>query len=121
MKLSHAVPIFRMFDLEKAKEFYLDFLGFNLDWENQLDESSPVYMQVSKDNCILHLSEHFGDSCPGGSVRIETQELRLYHQQLNEKQYRHARPGLHEMPWGTLDMPIDDPFGNRLVFSCDPG
>ena len=33
------------------------------------------------------------------------------------KAYRHARPGLHDQPWGWRDMEIADPFGNRLVFS----
>jgi hypothetical protein len=30
--LRQAIPILRVFSVEKAKEFYLDFLGFTLDW-----------------------------------------------------------------------------------------
>ncbi|MGW9019522.1 glyoxalase superfamily protein, partial [Priestia megaterium] len=26
------IPIFRIFDFSKAKEFYISFLGFKLDW-----------------------------------------------------------------------------------------
>ena len=28
-----AVPQFRIFSVEKAREFYLGFLGFKVDWE----------------------------------------------------------------------------------------
>lgn len=30
----HAIiPILRIFDLARAKDFYVDFLGFTVDWE----------------------------------------------------------------------------------------
>ncbi|HMT30094.1 MAG TPA: glyoxalase superfamily protein, partial [Bacteroidia bacterium] len=28
-------PIFRIFEYKKAIEFYVDFLGFKIDWENK--------------------------------------------------------------------------------------
>ncbi len=33
------------------------------------------------------------------------------------KAYKNARPSIQEMPWGSQDMPIDGPFGNRLIFT----
>lgn len=44
------IPILRIFDEDKAKEFYLGFLGMNLDWQHRFEDGFPVYMQVSKDN-----------------------------------------------------------------------
>jgi hypothetical protein len=29
-----AIPILRIFDIAKALEFYLDYLGFKVDWEH---------------------------------------------------------------------------------------
>src|ERR1700692_3698650 len=29
------IPVIRMFDVGKAKEFYVDFLGCTIDWEGQ--------------------------------------------------------------------------------------
>ncbi len=52
------IPFLRIFDVEKAKAFYVDFLGFNVDWEHTFEPNFPVYMQVSRGNCIFHLSEH---------------------------------------------------------------
>ncbi|MFI8482183.1 glyoxalase superfamily protein [Pseudomonas sp. NPDC078700] len=117
MKLQQPIPILRSFDESKAKAFYLDFLGFTLDFEHRFSEDLPLYMQVSKDGCILHISEHHGDCCPGAALRIETSELDAYQQLLLAKQYGNARPGIETTPWDSRDMTLHDPFGNRLVFT----
>jgi catechol 2,3-dioxygenase-like lactoylglutathione lyase family enzyme len=31
IELHRAIPIFRIYSLEKAREFYVDFLGFKVD------------------------------------------------------------------------------------------
>ncbi len=74
-------------------------------------------MQLSKDDCIIHLSEHHGDSSPGASLRIPTRNLESYQKELIDKQYINARPGIQDMPWGTREMAISDPFGNKLIFN----
>jgi hypothetical protein len=33
------------------------------------------------------------------------------------KQYKNARPNIQDMPWGTRDMSISDPFGNKIIFN----
>ncbi len=111
------VPVLRIFDEAKAKEFYVDFLGFNVDWEHRFDDNAPLYMQISKDKCVIHLSEHHGDCCPGGAMKIETTEIDAYEKELNDKNYRYYRPGIDDMPWGSRDMSVKDPFGNRLTFT----
>jgi len=116
MKVSSPVPILRSFNEGKAKEFYVDFLGFSVDWEHRFEEGLPLYIQISKDECVIHLSEHHGDCSPGASLRIEVDELENYHKELNEKKYGNAHPGINEQPWGK-DMVIADPFGNRVIFS----
>ncbi len=63
-------PILRIFDVSKAREFYVDFLGFQVDWEHRFEEGLPLYMQVSRGNLVLHLSEHHGDACPGAAIFV---------------------------------------------------
>lgn len=116
MKFGKTTPILRIFDEAKAREFYVDFLGFKVDWEHRFEAGLPLYMQVSRDQCILHLSEHHGDCSPGSAVRIETGELEAFHAELAAKRYKYARPGIEQMPWGK-DMSVHDPFGNRLTFT----
>jgi len=117
MSFGRTTPILRMFDETKAREFYVDFLGFKIDWEHRFRDGAPLYMQVSKDGCILHLSEYYGDCCPGAAMRIQTDELERYCEELQAKRYKYGGASIEEMPWGSKDMDIRDPFGNRLTFS----
>ena len=114
MTLSVPTPILRIFDEEKAREFYVGFLGFSVDWEHRFDDAAPLYMQVSKDACVLHLSGHHGDATPGSALRIQVDDLDAMRDRLLAKNYKHARPGIQVQPWGR-DMTIADPFGNRLT------
>lgn len=66
-----------MFDVRKAREFYLDFLGFNVDFEHRFEPDLPLYMGLSLGSVVLHLSEHHGDCAPGARVIIETTGLRI--------------------------------------------
>jgi uncharacterized glyoxalase superfamily protein PhnB len=117
LSFGKTTPIFRIFDEAKAREFYIDFLGFKIDWEHRFEPGLPLYMQISKDGCIIHLSEHHGDCSPGAAIRIETSELDAFHKDLATKRYKYARPGIEDMPWGSRDMSVNDPFGNRLTFT----
>ncbi|WP_339279396.1 glyoxalase superfamily protein [Paenibacillus sp. FSL W8-1187] len=116
MECKRIVPVLRMLDVEKTREFYLDFLGAELLGEHRHEPSMPLYLFLSLGGCELHLSEHFGDGIPGANVRIETGGVKAYQQSLLAKAYRYARPGLVKPPWGGLEMTVQDPAGNRLTF-----
>ena len=121
MTATIARPIFRIFDYTKTLEFYVDWLGFKIDWEDK-PANAPVYMQVSLDDIIIHLSEHHGDCSPGARVHIENfVGLKEYHKKLLDKQYKFMRPGIGKTPWNskTYCMEVIDPFGNRLTFTGD--
>jgi hypothetical protein len=116
-QLKAAIPILRIFSVEKAKEFYVDFLGFSIDWEHRFGDDLPLYMQVSRSGLRLHLSEHHGDATPGSTVFIWMRGIAEFHRELTAKNYRFAKPGLEEAPWDAWLMEVVDPFGNRLRFS----
>jgi uncharacterized glyoxalase superfamily protein PhnB len=118
MSFGTATPILRIFNESKARAFYVDFLGFSVDWEHRFADNLPLYLQVSKGDCLLHLSEHHGDCSPGARVRIATDELDSYQQQLITSGYAYMHPGIETQPWGR-EMTVIDPFGNRLVFFED--
>ena len=40
MPFHPVVPILRSFDEGKAREFYVDWLGFRIDWEHRFDPVS---------------------------------------------------------------------------------
>lgn len=118
MQLQAAIPILRIFSVEKAREFYLDFLGFSWDWEHRFEEGMPLYAQVHRGDLVLHLSEHHGDATPGAAVFVRMQGVDEYHAEVSAKRYGYMRPGVEDMPWGRV-MAVTDPFGNRLSFCED--
>ncbi|HHT7191472.1 TPA: glyoxalase superfamily protein [Bacillus cereus] len=108
-------PIFRIFDIEKAKLFYLDFLGFQLDWEHRYEEHMPLYMQISLHDAVIHLSEHHGDASPGGAIRVKIDNVKEYHAVLLSKEYAYSNPNIEKTLWGTIELTVIDPFANRIT------
>ncbi|MGK6316083.1 glyoxalase superfamily protein [Neorhizobium sp. DT-125] len=115
ISIQPAIPIFRIFSVDKAMEFYCGFLGFKLDWEHSFGENFPLYCQVSRSGMLMHLSEHAGDASPGARVFVPMQGIREFHAELIGKGYRYMRPGLEQADWG-LEVTVIDPFSNRITF-----
>jgi catechol 2,3-dioxygenase-like lactoylglutathione lyase family enzyme len=113
------VPILTIFDVDKAREFYVGFLGFSVDWEHPFDERAPLYMQVSRGGLVLHLSEHHGDACPGSTVFVRMTGLADYPPRDHRQGLRLHASGNRARPWNADVMEVTDPFGNRLRFNED--
>lgn len=109
------IPILRIFDEAMARGFYLTYLGGAETFSHRFDPDAPLYLGVQLHGADLHLSEHFGDATPGSSIRLKIDDLPRYHAQLIKAPYPNANPSISEQPWG-LDMPMSDPFGNRIIF-----
>ncbi|NYJ73291.1 glyoxalase superfamily protein [Allobranchiibius huperziae] len=109
------IPVLRVFDHQLAREFYCSFLGFTWRWEHQFETETPVYAEVGREGCILHLSEHHGDATPGSGVMITVPDLAAYREGLLVQRHRNARPGISRDAWGQT-MTVLDPFDNRIVF-----
>lgn len=112
-RASHPIPIMRIFDVARAREFYVDYLGFTVDWEHRFDGVAPLYMQVSRGNIVLHLSEHHGDGTPGSAVYVHATGVEDLHSELHAKDYGYLRPGLNVSDDG-VGLSLLDPFGNEL-------
>jgi len=118
MRMSAPVPVLRIFDEAKAREFYLGYLGFAVRFEHRFEPGLPLYLGIERDACELHLSEHHGDATPGSSVRIAVDDIDALHAELSARAYRYARPAIEPRPWGTREITISDPFGNRVTFAA---
>jgi hypothetical protein len=68
---------------------------------------------------VLHLTEHYGDACPGSTVFVRMSGLDDFHRQLASTGYGYMRPGIEIAPWDAKVMEVIDPFGNRIRFSED--
>lgn len=117
IRFERVVPILRIFDVAKADEFYLGFLGFKVDWDHRFEDALPLYRQISRGDLVLHLSEHHGDGSPGARLRVMMQGVEEFHREISGKGYRYMRPGLETTPWGTRETGVIDPFGNHIRFA----
>ena len=112
-----AIPIIRIFDEEKAKEFYLGFLGMKLDWEHRFEEGFPIYMQVSKGDLVFHLSEHSGDCTPGSKTFVHVSDLDGLFNEMASKDYKYSKPAIEQAAWGDRCFTVTDPFSNKVLFN----
>ena len=116
VRLQMGIPILRIFDEAKAREFYLDFLGFTMDWDHRFGPNMPLYMQVSRSGLQLHLSEHHGDASPGSTVFVWMEGIDALHAELIGKRYTYSKPGIEADGPGGRTLQVPDPFGNRIRF-----
>jgi len=114
---NQVIPLLRIFDEQKAREFYLGYLGFSVDFEHRFEPGTPLFMQVSRGGITLRLSEHHGDGTPGSIVTAIGVGIEALHRELQDKHYKYMNPGLDTTEWGTRDVCVIDPFGNRIIFS----
>lgn len=115
VRFLEAVPILRIFDETKAREFYCGLLGFDIKFEHRFEPDMPLYIEVARAGLKLHLSGHYGDATPGSTVFIPMRGVHAFHREIIDKHDGHVRPGIGREPWGDV-MEVTDPFGNRLRF-----
>ncbi|NBC56783.1 MAG: VOC family protein [Bacteroidetes bacterium] len=110
------IPTFRILNYHKAKRFYIQDLGFKIDWEHRFGAKEPVYMQISKNELTLHLSENPRFKT-GTIVFVACKGLIALHEELIENSRKTQIPAPKKTPWQTLQMEITDSFGNILRFN----
>jgi catechol 2,3-dioxygenase-like lactoylglutathione lyase family enzyme len=103
------IPIFRIFDVKKAREFYVGFLGFAVDWERHFDEGSPDHIQVSRGDLTLRLSEHHGDCCPGSTVFVWMEGIDEFHRGITSKGDKFHRPVIETTFYDSRSVQINHP------------
>ena len=61
-------PQLRMTNWKRTRAFYVDGLGFGVDWEHRFEPGLPVFASLTRDGLSLFLTEHTGDCQPGGAA-----------------------------------------------------
>ena len=106
-------PSFKIDSYEAAVAHYVDWLGFNLDWEWRAEPNQPVIMSVTRDGLSLFLNEA-GDEATGTTLHVHVSNLVGIAEEWNEK-----RPGAVKVflgqPYEIPTACVEDPFGNVLV------
>jgi len=112
----NGIPTLRILDYRKAMNFYIEGLGFNIDWEHRFSANEPIYMQISRNGLTLHLSENKRFKT-GVIVFVDCKELNDFYTDLNNRKNQIELNKPHKTNWQTIQMEIEDPFGNLLRFN----
>jgi catechol 2,3-dioxygenase-like lactoylglutathione lyase family enzyme len=84
--MRRVVPALRITNYERSKKFYLDQLGFILEWEHRFEPKLPVFMSIALDGMRLYLSEHSGDCQVGGLVHFVVSDVDALHSTFKVRQ-----------------------------------
>ncbi len=114
-----AVPILRMVDVPTAHEFYLDYLGFTVEWEHRFEPHLPLYTRIRRDQLVIDLSEHHGDGTPGAALWVPVTDVHALHRELSAKHYPRQCPDVDEQAPGGPTLEVIDPSANTIRF-CQP-
>jgi len=94
MHPSRKPPILAIFDEAKAREFYVDFLGFQIDWEHRFEGTCRCTCKFPAAGLTLHLSEHVGDACPGSTVFVRMTGIDALHAELTRRNTNTFAPAI---------------------------
>ena len=68
MSIQRIIPQLRMTHWDRTRAFYVDGLGFTVEWEHRFEPGFPVFAKVVRDGLALFLTEHAGDCKPGARL-----------------------------------------------------
>jgi Glyoxalase superfamily protein len=115
--MSAPVPVLRSLDETRAREFYIDYLHFTIEWEHRFDYAQSIlYMRLRRDQFVLDLSEHHGDGTPGSTVWVPVSDVTALHKELHATGYERMSPGIEVDSPGGPTMEVIDPFSNTIRF-----
>jgi catechol 2,3-dioxygenase-like lactoylglutathione lyase family enzyme len=109
------VPALRITNYARSKAFYIDGLGFGVEWEHRFEPHFPVFMSISRDGMEVFLSELAGDCQVGGLVHFYVPDVDACYAEFRKKQIAVKEPPNESMD-GMRDMTVVDPDGNQLRF-----
>ncbi|MEX1166805.1 MAG: VOC family protein [Hydrogenophaga sp.] len=112
------IPQLRITQVARSLVFYVEQLGFAIDWQHQFEPGFPLFFQLTREGQTLFLTEHAGDCEVGGAVYFRVPDAQACHAAFSAKSVI-ATSAPQATPWGTVEFLLTDPDGNRLRFASD--
>lgn len=111
--MNAAVPTLRIRSYDAAIEFYVDGLGFRVDWEWRHEPGLPVFMQLSRGTLRLYLTQHEEDCALPGLVYLYVPDVDAWQVEMLTRGVVAEGAPVDE-PWGNRQMMLRDPDGNGV-------
>ena len=111
------IPVLQVENAARSCDFYCSSLGFEKDWEHQLEPGLPWFVSVSRGEVTLFLTEH-PESAAGALVYLMVEAVDVLAQEFQANKVVLEQEPVTQ-PWGMREMQLKDPDGNRLRFGQD--
>lgn len=110
------IPQLRVASASRSLAFYVEGLGFAVDWKHQFEPGFPLFLQLTRAGQTIFLTEHTGDCQLGGAVYFKVPDVDECYRDFSVRSVVSIeRP--EDTAWGTREMLVTDPDGNRLRFA----
>jgi catechol 2,3-dioxygenase-like lactoylglutathione lyase family enzyme len=112
-----AIPVS---DVDRAKEFYVEKVGFNADHDHRVsDEIRFVQLTPPGSACSIALGKGVTDAPPGSvkGMQMVVSDIHVAHAELAGRGVEVS--DVQEFPWGSFVF-FDDPDGNRWAVQQIP-
>lgn len=110
------IPQLRITRAARSLPFYVQGLGFTVDWQHQFEPGLPLFLQLTREGQTIFLTEHRGDCEVGGAVYFVVPDVEACYRQFSAAGVVPTEPP-QDAPWGAREMLVTDPDGNRLRFA----
>jgi len=110
------IPQFRIRSAQSSLSFYVDGLGFAVDWKHQFGQGYPLFLQITRLGQSLFLTEHVGDCEFGGAAYFIIPDAKACHSEFLSRGVSSITDPT-DTAWGTCEFQVTDPDGNRLRFA----
>ena len=118
MEQQTVIPQLRIASAGRSLEFYVGGLGFTVNWKHQFEPGFPLFVRLTRAGQTIFLTEHAGDCEVGGAVYFVVPDVDRCYEEFQGRGVLLTEPPA-ETPWGTREMAIKDPDGNRLRFASE--
>ena len=115
------MPTLRMTDYARSKQFYVEGLGFQFDWEHRFQPGFPVFAQVSRDGLAFFLTEHTGDCPVGGLIHLYVPDVDAWFEECQRNGIRVQEPPNECLPGLRSMTVVDSLLGLACDFWREPG
>ncbi len=114
-----ATPVYPVSDVKASVAWYVETLGFELEFLNEPEGQPAVYAVLFRDRLWIHLcrvSEGVQPASEYASAQLHVRDVNEHYELLRSRGARVLQE-IGDRFWGARDFVIADPGGNQLWFS----
>jgi len=118
MKLE-VVPI-GVTDVDRAKAFYVDKLGFTDDYDQPLGDKRFIQLTPPGSGCSITFGVNISQTKPGAidGLMLVVEDIQATYKELSSRGVELTKPKLE--PWGSTHSYLHDPDGNGWTIQEKP-